>query len=130
MAGVSRIPIKTLVRNKTTGQSGGVINDGFGCCTEDEVLVAYEGDNCVRPTRIDQLEIMGPDNAKPSPGGCGMCLDDKCCIYFTLTPRGFICERFGYLRTSLLFRRHDMVAKRCPTELFPACQLPNNQGEA
>ena len=112
----------TLVRNKNTKVVGVVVDDPFNCCSEKEVPVLYEGVTFSSGTFPENLEIIGQENAQADLEKCGAGQGENCCIFLVIGETGPECERFGSLRTSLIFKE-GMVAKREPAQLFPNCQL-------
>lgn len=111
---------RTIVEHK--GIKGVVVSDQFGCCTSDETMVVFEGTTHGQGTLTTELKILGKENAIAKPDLCGAGKGDDCCIFLTCGANGFECERFGSLRISLIMK--NMVAKRNPSEMFPACQAP------
>ena len=105
------------------GTKGIIINDSFNCCGPNEVAVVYEGSTAFLGTDVEDLEVIGPENAKADMEKCGAGKGEECCIFLTIGSNGPGCERFGSLRDSLIFRRSQMRAKREPDKLFPNCQL-------
>ena len=100
---------------------GVVISDNFGCCHESETMVVLESTDYGQGIPTLDLEPIGTYVASPDPKRCGASLGKKCCIYLTAGAQGFVCERFGSLRDTLIFR--TMEAKRRPGGLFPLCLL-------
>ena len=116
--------IGTLVKNKDTGKTGVVVNDFLGCCSEGEEPIVYEGATSSLGTSLENLEILGLENAQADPQKCGAGQGEKCCMFLVFdTANGFECQRFGHMRNKLIFRKESLTAKREPTELFPDCQL-------
>jgi len=91
------------------------------CNGPDEVSVVYDNSTTAIGTDWQTLEVIGPENAVADPKKCGAGRGEDCCIFLTGGSNGFICERFGSLRWSLIFR--TMNAKREPSELYPRCQF-------
>jgi len=56
------------------------------------------------------------------PKKCGAGQGEKCCVFLTLGPNGFQCQRDGEMG-NFLFSRNDMIAKRAPIHSYPDCQL-------
>lgn len=116
-----------VVRNKKTGQVG-VLCPTIYLLTmdgDDELSICY-GDGGGATLNIeggrDNFEIIGTENAIPTPEGCGFGLGEKCCIFATGSAKGFECERHGSMRYDLIFKS-GMSAKREPKELYPKCLL-------
>jgi hypothetical protein len=107
------------VRNKETGEYGFVITDSFGCCSDEELLVVYDGTNTGCGTDEDLLQTVGFDIPNPIPAKCGAGRVKECCIFLVAGKDGFTCERFTPLRDSLIFR--TMTAERNPEEAYPDC---------
>ena len=113
----------TLVRNTDTGIIGVVVDDSFGCCSKEEVPVVYEGVTYSSGTPLENLEDLGPENARADLKKCGAGQEEKCCIFLAIGKNGVECQRFGSLRISIILRKESTTAKREPTQLFPNCQL-------
>lgn len=114
----------TRVLNKEGGVFGHVINDSFSCCAGEEVLVVYDGTSSGLGTDRSLLEEAEQIKAVPDFKGCGGGRGAECCIFLTVGPKGFCCERFTPLRDSLIFK--TMVANREPTEPYPDCMIFND----
>ena len=112
-----------IVRRKDTDAKGVVVGDPYGVCSLNEVPVNYEGLTGFVGTPKEFLEDLGPENAKPDPGKCGIGKGEQCCIFFSIGRNGLECQRRGNLRDSLILNKGKMTAKREPTEIFPNCQL-------
>lgn len=123
------IPAQTLIVNLRDGRIGVTCPDLMNCCTDTEVPVVYEGTSSFEGTEVAQLEVIGPENARPEPDRCGAGRGADCCKYLTVGPSGFECERFGNLRHLLRFKS-DMIAKRDPIRMFPQCFLPKEPVDA
>ena len=92
---------------------------------DDALSVAFDnGDgsgttlNCFDGGR-NAFEMIGTYDAKPDPIKCGTGKGKDCCIYLTAGVKGFECERFGGLHSTLNFK--TMAAKRAPGEPYPEC---------
>ncbi len=59
----------------------------------------------------------------PEPNRCGAGRGPECCIFLTVDPDGFCCERHGPLHDTLLERRKDMVSDRAPEAPYPECMI-------
>jgi hypothetical protein len=114
--------IQTVVRNMKDGRLGVVVYDNYGCCSEDEVPVVYDGTTYFSGTDRNLLEVVGPENAVAEPKKCGAGRGAECCKFLVMGPGGFECQRFGEMRDALIFKS-DMTAQRQPAELYPMCQL-------
>lgn len=115
-----KIAVRTLVKNKIIGRKGVVVEDLWGVCGPGEIPVVYNGETSFRGTDIEDLKVIGPENAKADPKKCGA--GEEACIFFVIGADGFECQRFGPLRNSIILRKEKMRAKRAPTELYPYCQ--------
>ncbi len=113
------------VRHTPDGRTGTVCPDLHNSCGPDEVAVVFDGINGFDGMPETDLEDLGPENAIPELDACGAGKGDDCCIFLTVGPNGFDCERYSSLRWSLIFKS-GMSAKRNPTEPYPQCM---NQGE-
>ena len=113
------IPIQTRVRN-SEGKFGTVCPDLMFCCLPEEAPVVYDGTDTFLGTLESELTVLGPEDVKPDvhKGGAGK--GPGCCMFLTVGPGGFNCERFSDLRHAIVFRK-DMNAKRHPTEPYPLC---------
>lgn len=111
--------IGTRVLNKKNGKAGYVINDSFGCCSDGETLVVYEGTTYGLGTDTELLEETMQIPQIPDHIKCGAGKGEDCCIFLTISGQGFKCERFTSLRDSLIFK--TMNAKRNPEEPYPDC---------
>lgn len=109
----------TVVRHKESGLRGVIVEDQFGCCSDDETPVVFEGTKHFIGTADDLLEVVGPEQAVPIPSKCGMGKGESCCIFLVSAGSEFQCQRFGRLRNQLMFT--SMKAKREPHEMFPDC---------
>ena len=114
---------RALVREKKSGKLGVVICDEFGLCEDGEVLVVYEGATYGLATSLEELEVVGPENAAADLKKCGHGEGALCCIYLAFVDGEFVCQRFGKLRTSIMFMAGKMRAKREPVEFYPKCQF-------
>lgn len=113
--------VKTRVKRISDGKLGVVVNDPFGCCSEDEVPVIFDGVSYFEGTPEYALENVDYVITTPEHKKCGAGLEAECCIYLTCGPSGFVCERFGSLHYTLQFK--TMVAKRHPVEPYPECMI-------
>jgi len=111
--------VGTAVLNKETGIKGHVIIDSFRCCLDKEELVVYENTNCGLGTNRNLLEVITEEPHIPDIEKCGAGKGEECCIFITVSGKGFMCERFSELRDSLIFK--TMNAKRDPIEPYPEC---------
>lgn len=116
-----RIEPRTIVRSKNDGAIGVTVDDPWGACSSEETPVVYFGQEGFLGTLTSELEVLGPEEAKPDPAKCGMGKGASCCIFLTAGPGGFECERFSSLRSTLIAKAKDMTAKRHPAVAFPAC---------
>ena len=114
---------RTVVKNKKTKINGVVIEDSYGRCGLGTVFVVNEGTNWPVETNVENLEIIGLENAKASFEKCGGEKGKEACIFLIPGKKGFECQRFGPMRDNLLALRKSMKAKREPLELYPNCQL-------
>jgi hypothetical protein len=117
---MDRIPAGTLVT--LNGKIGVTVDGTLGVCSSWETPVVWEGQNYFSGTPTEELKIIGPEKAIADFVKCGAGKGPKCCIFLSVGQSGPTCERFGSLRTSLIFN-DKMAAKRNPTEMFPKCQL-------
>ncbi len=113
---------KTVVVRKD-GVKGVVIKDSFANCGLNEIAVVYEGKTSSLSTNIDELDVIGPENAVVDTEKCGADKGEERCIFMVMSSNGSKCERFGSLRHDLIFQKDQITANREPTELFPNCQL-------
>ena len=114
------LQLQTRVRNKKTGELGTVSPD-MGCCGPEEVPVVYDETTAFLGTYHNDLDDLGPENAKPDLVRCGAGQGDKCCIFLVIGSVGPECQRYGLLRHALIFKK--MNAKRHPAAPFPKCFL-------
>ena len=115
--------IQTVVRYLESGKKGVVVSDPFGSCSPDEVPVVFQGHTASMGIPLDELEVIGPENAIADPERCGAGKGDQCCIFLVWGGNDWECCRFGPLRYSIIFRKEKMGAKRHPIDLYPNCQL-------
>lgn len=118
---------QTLVKRKSDGKLGVIVPDSFGCCDEG-VAVVFDGNSYYQETMPDNLEVIGHENAIADFKKCGGGLGEQCCIFLTADATGFTCDRFSSLRASIIFK-DDMVSKRYPVEMYPNCQLEEEEEE-
>ncbi|MGI9295983.1 MAG: hypothetical protein ACR2PS_18525 [Pseudomonadales bacterium] len=111
---------QTRVKNSVTGKTGTTCPDLMGCCGPDELAVVYDGEEGFLGTAEAELEILGPEDARPDFDQCGGGKGANCCVFLTAGPDGLCCERFSELRWSL-FLNNDMTAQRKPTKPYPGC---------
>jgi len=111
--------VGTRVRNKLTGAIAHVVSDSFGVCGDSEELLVYDGTSYGCGTDKDEIEEIEQIVPIPNPEECGAGKGEKCCIFLTVSAKGFECERFSGLRDTLIFR--TMNAKRHPEEPYPDC---------
>ena len=114
--------MQTIVRRKSNGALGVVVQDRFNCCTPSEVPIVYHGTTLFLGTEIDDLEEVGPENAVADFRKCGAGQGAECCVFLTGGAKGADCERFGTFRDTLLFKS-NMNAKRNPAEPYPECMI-------
>lgn len=117
-----KIEAKTRVKNSSTGKLGVVVPDmppPLDVC-ESGVMVSYDNEEGADETACENLEQLGPESATPDYDKCGGGKGEKCCIFLTMGPDGFCCERHSSLRWSLIFKT-GMSAKREPLEPYPEC---------
>ena len=115
---------KTVVRRRDNGVLGVVCPDLPGllsCNGPEEVSVVYDGDTAALGTDWRDLELVGPENAVADLEKCGAGRGEDACIFLTVAGGGAVCERFGAMRSNLIFR--TMNAKRNPAQLYPRCQI-------
>ena len=112
-----KIGIKVL--NKLDGRIGHVINDSFGCCSDEEELIVYERTNTGLGTDREILEEMEETIPIPDLVKCGAGKGKECCIFLTISDDSPCCERFISMRDQLLFK--TMSAERDPIEPYPEC---------
>lgn len=111
-----------LVKHKETGEIGVVIDDSFGCCLANEIMVVYEGTNYGHGTDEILLEDLGPEKAVADLEKCGGGQGEEACIFLAVGGDGCLCLRFTHSRDRILFQP-GMNAKRHPTAMFPQCQI-------
>ena len=109
------------VKNINTNEEGFVIDDSFSCCDDSEDLVVYDGTKHGSGTDRNLLKEIPFIFPVPDPKKCGAGKGDDCCIFITVGPDGFSCERFTSLRNTLIFR--SMNAKRNPEQVYPECMI-------
>lgn len=95
----------------------------MNCCLPDETPVVFDGDAFSQGVMTTDLKVIGPENAIPDHKRCGAGRGAECCIFLTVGPKGFECERFSSLRYTLMFKKDSMNAKREPLPLYPGCFL-------
>jgi len=111
--------IRTKVRNIETGKFGHVIQDSFGCCSNEEDLIVYDRTNTGLGTDRAILEEVTEEPPIPDMNRCGAGKGKECCIFLTMSPDGPVCERFTTMRDALIFK--TMNAERNPKEPYPEC---------
>jgi len=112
---------QTVVREKKTGELGVVIKDNFNLCSAGEIIVVFQGHSYGETTAIEELEVVGPENAQANFRQCGAGMGEKCCKFFVVVDGSPVCQRFGALRDSLI--EIEMTSKRMPSEPYPKCQF-------
>lgn len=105
------------------GRRGVTCSDFMNCCSPDETPVVFDGESAFIGVLTTQLVVIGPEHAVPDPKRCGAGQQAQCCIFLTVGPTGFECERFSSLRHTLIFKKSTMSAKREPVILYPGCFL-------
>ena len=115
------------VQNKETGKVGHVINDSFRCCSDNEIMVVYEGTTCGSGTDRELLSKVEQTKPVPNFHKCGGGRGADCCIFLVVSGKGFECERFTSLRDTLIFR--SMHAERNPAAPYPDCMKFPEKGE-
>ncbi len=122
------LPPGTRVRLRSSGLTGTVCPDLPGplsCIGSGEVGVVFDGSTCSEATAIGDLNDLGSEDPQPDPQKCGAGREAECCIFLTVGPNGFVCERFTSLRWDLVLKK--MSAERHPPEPYPACMI--HEGE-
>lgn len=112
-----------MVVRSVGGKTGVVIDDEFGVCSGNETLVVWEGTDFGLGSPTEDLEIVGPENAKADLKRCGAGRGEQCCIFLTVGMDGPECARHTGLRTTILVHARGMNAQRYPLEMYPNCQL-------
>lgn len=118
---MERIKPQMIVED-SRGRRGVTAPDFMACCAEWETPVVWYGESGVDGTDTDTLKVIGPENAKADLAKCGAGKGADCCIYMTASGSGFSCERFSYVRYSLIFAKSRMTAQRDPVVAYPECQ--------
>ena len=114
--------VQTVVRRKSDGATGVVVNDNFGCCLPSEVPVVYHGTTSFLGTEVSDLEEVGPENAAADFRKCGAGQGAECCRFLVGGAGGAECARFSSMRDRIIFKS-DMNAKRDPSEPYPECMI-------
>ena len=117
---MERIPPQTIVI--MDDDKGVTCPDFMSTCSEEETPVVWEGESSFSGIETTELTVVGPENAIPDMKKCGAGQGHRCCIFMVLSPSGLRCERFGSMRFDLILMSHNMMAKRRPVKMFPACQ--------
>ncbi len=112
-----------IVKNIKTGNIGVVVVDSYKVCGDNEIPVVYEGLTAFCGTNAENLKVIKPETPIADPEKCGAGLGEKCCIFLSVDPDGFKCERFTEIRNDILSRKDEMKAKRHPKKMFPDCYL-------
>lgn len=114
----------TKVKHLTSGRLGVTVADPYRMLADGEAAVVLEGDEDETAIPLAELEDLGPENAVADPERCGQG-SERCCIFLAFGD-GWRCSRFVDVREMILQRHRagTMNAKRFPTQMFPACQLP------
>ncbi|PCI28014.1 hypothetical protein COB52_04145 [Candidatus Kaiserbacteria bacterium] len=116
---VPRTLVKEVTGTERTGVVVGRIQGFMSDCGPTEVPVVFDGNTFSSGTHFEDLEIIGKEEAVADFKKCGA--GQNACIFLAVAPGGPTCERFGPLRTDLIFT--EMKAARHPSEPFPECQI-------
>lgn len=119
-------PNRTVVRHRQNGQVGMVSVDlsGFMSVAQPgQVPVRFEGQEWLEAVDAGQLQVVEQVQVQPDLARCGAGQGAQCCIFLTGGPDGPSCERNGSMHMALQVRRHNMTARRLPTQVWPKCML-------
>lgn len=118
----TRIAPGYIVKNKD-GKTGVTVPDFMSCCSPNETPVVYYGTNSLESSPTTELSKLGQENPIADPDACGAGLRANCCIFLTVGPEGFSCERHTAFRYTLQLKKKGMNAKREPVEAYPTCKI-------